>query len=54
MLALILQTQKDENNVKKGYYVSTYAVCVTGKNYFEAVDKCVHSLVFCVRTARKP
>ena len=45
---------KDEIKVNKGCYVSALSECTTGKNHFEAADKCVRSLIFCVRTSGKP
>ena len=52
-LALTLQCKR-RSTVKKGCYVSTPLVCTTGKNQFEAADKCVQSLIFCARTSGKP
>lgn len=34
--------------------MSASLVCTTGKKHFEAADKCVRSLIFCVRTSGKP
>ena len=52
-LALTLQCKR-RSTVKKGCYVSTPLVCTTGKNQFEAADKCVQSLIFCARTSGMP
>ena len=51
--ALTLQCKR-RSTVKKGCYVSTPLVCITGKNQFEAADKCVQSLIFCARTSGMP
>ena len=51
--ALTLQCKR-RSTVKKGCYVSTPLVCTTGKNQFEAADKCVQSLIFCARTSGMP
>ena len=51
--ALTLQCKR-RSTVKKGCYVSTPLVCTTGKNQYEAADKCVQSLIFCARTSGKP
>lgn len=45
---------KDETKVNEGCYVSASLACTTGKKHFEAADKCVRSLIFCVRTSGKP
>lgn len=34
--------------------MSASLACTTGKKHFEAADKCVRSLIFCVRTSGKP
>ena len=52
-LALTLQCKR-RSTVKKGCYVSTPLVCTTGKNQYEAADKCVQSLIFCARTSGMP